>query len=1058
VDRRRVVEVLGERSGSGLLLAGRLVLTTAHLLFPAGRAADKGVVGEVRVRLAGVEDRHAARCVWVRYEGPDRGLDAALLEITSPGWEPPTVAAVRLGRLAGSAEARVHVFGFPDAAVLAGVAELSPVTGIVHTDSGGWSGRPEIVVDGEPERGPGGASRWAGLSGGPVFGAPGGVTGDVLLGVIVGDPAGFASRRLRMIPASAVLGDSVAAVIAERYCGGLVVISYPEPELPAVPQVRHSLPPDTSAFTGRDGELDQITAAVAGTARAGGVVVGAIDGMPGVGKTALAVRIAHLLSDRFPSRQLFINLHAHTPGRAPVTPHDALAGLLTAAGVDPRFVPGDLDGRAAMWRDRMAGQRALLVLDNAASSDQVAPLLPGSGDCLVLITSRRHLGDLPDVTIPVLLDVLTAGQAAQIFTQLTPRAAADPAGVADVVRLAGLLPLAVSLLARVFARHRSWTLADLAAETRDSLLTVKAENSSIAAAFELSYRYLDPAQQRFFDLLGLHPGGIADSYAAAALAGVSLAEALRLLDALHGEGLLTETGYHHFDMHDLLRRYARDHAAADPDHNQALSRLLDYYQYTAAIAQDRLARQTRSGTAPAALASPPAAPMLEHAGQALAWARAERDSLLACLNHVTRAGEQARVTALTAALAALLYRDGPWTEAVGRHATAVQGAQHLGDRLAQAGALNNLGDVRWLTGDYQGAAGDLEQALAIYRDLGDRLGQANALSNLGTVRQLTGDYQGAASDLEQALAIYRDLGDRLGQANALSNLGTLRSAGDYQGAAGDLEQALAIYRDTGNRLGQAGALSNLGTVRQLTGDYQGAAGDLEQALAIYRDIGYRVGQANALFLLGDLRRLTGDFPGAAGDLEQALAIYRDLSDRFGQANALSNLGTVRSVVGDYQGAAGDLEQALAMYRDIGNRLGQANALFCFGIVRRLTGDYPGAADDLEQASAIYRALGERGGQAEALNETGTLNRVSGQPAKAEAYHQQALELARAIGSAPDEARALAGLGRCAATAGHTTRAEALLRQAHEIFQRIGAADALSVVTELNALTSPEPRE
>ena len=271
-----------------------------------------------------------------------------------------------------------------------------------------------------------------------------------------------------------------------------------------------------------------------------------------------------------------------------------------------------------------------------------------------------------------------------MFTRLAPRAAADPAGVAEVVRLAGFLPLAVSLLARVFARHPSWTLADLAADTRAGLLTLKAENSSIAAAFELSYRHLDPAQQRFFDLLGLHPGGTADSYAAAALADISPAEAAGLLDALHREGLLTETGYRRYGMHDLLRRYARDHAAADPDNDQALGRLLDYYQHTAAIAQDRLARQTRPGPPPAAPAAPPAAPVLEDAGQALAWVRAERDSLLACLDHATRVSQHARVIALTAALAELLRRDGPWTEAITRHATARQSARHLGDRLGQA--------------------------------------------------------------------------------------------------------------------------------------------------------------------------------------------------------------------------------------------------------------------------------------------------------------------------------------------------------------------------------------
>jgi tetratricopeptide (TPR) repeat protein len=776
-----------------------------------------------------------------------------------------------------------------------------------------------------------------------------------------------------------------------------------------------TLPRDVAAFTGRDTELQQLIAA-AGSA--GVVAIHTVGGMPGIGKTALVTRAAHLLKDAFPDGQLFVPLHAHTPGREPVAPGDALAGLLTATGVDPRSLPGDLDGRAALWRDRMAGQRVVLVLDNAASSAQVAPLLPGGGDCLVLVTSRRHLGDLPGTVVPLLLDVLPADQAAQMFTRLAPRAAADPAGVAEVVRLAGCLPLAVSLLARVFARHSSWTLADLAADTRAGLLTVKAENSSIAAAFELSYRHLDPALRRNFALLGLHPGGTTDSYAAAALAGISPAEAGGLLDALHGEGLLTEPGYRRYGMHDLLRRYARDHAATDLGTDQALDRLLDYYQHTATLAQDRLARQTRPGAPPATPTVPPAAPALEDAGQALAWARAERDNLLACLDHATRAGQHARVTALTAALAELLRRDGPWTEAITRHTTALQSARHLGDQPGQANTLTDLGNIRRLTDDYPGAVRALEQALAIYRDLGDRLGQANTLNDLGTVQDMTGDHQGAAGNLERALAIYRDLGDRRGQASTLNNLGIMR---------------------------------------RLTGDYPGAARDLERALAIYRDLGGRRGQGNALNNLGNVQGLTGDYLGAAGNLERALAICRDLGDRRGQANALLYLGAVRYQTGDYPGAATDLEQALAIYRDIGHRLGQANALRDLGVVRRETGDYPGAARDLQQALAIHRDIGSRGGEAEVLNETATLHRISGEPAEAEARHLRALELARAIGAALDEGHALAGLARCAAATGHTTRAQLLLRQAHVIFQRIGAADATAVLAELNAFTTPEPR-
>src|SRR5450755_3826574 len=191
----------------------------------------------------------------------------------------------------------------------------------------------------------------------------------------------------------------------------------------------HSLPPDAAAFTGRAEELGIIAAAVADAVGGGGVAIHAIGGMPGVGKTALAIHVAHLLRARFPDRHLFIDLLAHTPGQDPVPAQAALAGLLAAVGVDARVLPGDPEGRASLWRDRMAEQKALLILDNAASSAQVAPLLPGGDGCLVLITSRRHLGDLPGAVVPVLLGALSPDQAQAMFLQLAPRDATEPTAV-----------------------------------------------------------------------------------------------------------------------------------------------------------------------------------------------------------------------------------------------------------------------------------------------------------------------------------------------------------------------------------------------------------------------------------------------------------------------------------------------------------------------------------------------------------------------------------------------------------------------------------------------------
>ena len=780
-----------------------------------------------------------------------------------------------------------------------------------------------------------------------------------------------------------------------------------------------TLPRDIASFTGRQQELQELVEAAAGASSVVGIH--AIGGMAGVGKTAFAVHAAHRLADGFPGGQIFLPLHGHTPGQAPVDPADALATLLATFGVPAGQIPAGLEARMALWRDRLTEKELLLILDDAADSEQVRPLLPGAGGSLVLVTSRRHLSALEDATA-ISLDTLPADEAAALLVRLAGRAglnAADPA-VGEIIRLCGFLPLAIGMVARQLHHHPVWTAAGRAAELAaavDRLELMTTENLSVAAAFNLSYQDLAPDQQRLFRRLGLHPGADIDPYAAAALDGTDLAAARGGLEVLYDQYLLTESAPARYRMHDLIREHARALAdRLDPDRDGAIARLLDYYQHAAARADALITRQT---PAPADGAVPAAVPNLDGRKQALAWARAERASLLACLDHTTGTGQHARVIALTAGIAGLLRSDGPWAEAITRHTAAVQSARYLGDRLGQANALNNLGDVRRLTSDYLGAAQALEQALGISRDLGDRLDQAKALNKLGDVRRLMLDYPAAAQALEQALGISRDLGDRLGQANALNNLGVVRRA---------------------------------------TGDYPGAAQALEQALGISRDLGDRLGQANALNNLGDVRRATGDYPGAAHAQEQALAIHLDLGSLLGQANALNDLGDVRRLTGDYLGAAQALEQALGISRDLGDRLGQANAFLFLGDVRRLTGDYPAAAQALEQALGIYRDLGDRGGEAEALNEKGTLHRVSGDLAQAQGCHQQALDLARAIASSWDEAHALAGLGRCALAAGHATQAEVLLRQALEIFQRIGAAEAPDLLAELDALTGPPPAQ
>jgi DNA-binding SARP family transcriptional activator/tetratricopeptide (TPR) repeat protein len=841
------------------------------------------------------------------------------------------------------------------------------------------------------------------------------------------------------------------------------------PPQPSLAEVRYSLPPDAAAFTGRDAEVELITAAVTGAAGSGGVVaIRAIDGMPGVGKTALAVRAAYLLRDRFPDRQLFIDLRGHTPGQEPVSAEAALAGLLAATGVDPRYLPADLAGRAALWRDRMSGQRALLVLDNAASSAQAAPLLPGGDQCLVLVTSRRHLADLPGAVTPLLLDTLLPEQARQMFIRLAPRAgqpaARSAAGsVAELAGLAGYLPLAISLLARVYNRHAAWSLADLAAETRASLLTLAAETDNVAAAFAVSYQHLDADQQRFFRRLGLHPGTTTDAYAAAALAGVSVGDAARLLDGLHGEGLLTETGYRRYGMHDLIRRYAADRAAADPaaERDRAVSALLGYYQDTAAAAQAQLARHAPVTPAPAGSAPVPAgrraaAPALPDSVAALAWARAERASLLACLDYAARTGDQARLVGLTAGLAALLHHDGPWAEAIARHAAAADAARLLGDQTAEASALSELGNLRRLTADFPAAAADLDAAMAIFCAAGSRLGRAATLNDRGAVRLSAGDLPAATADLEAALASFRALADRRGEASAQHDLGAARLAtGDYPAAIEALSQAQGIFRYLGDQLGQASALFYLGDARRVTGNYPAATVTLASALAMFRDLGIRRGQASALGNLGAVRELTGEYPDAVRDLDESLAIFRDLGNQVGQASALRHLGAVRRLSGDYAGAAWALRESLGIARAIGSQYCEGGALLELAAVRREAGDLAGAASVLAEARAILTDFGDPGTEAEALNEAGLLHRARGDLGPAADCHRQALGLAREIGSPRDEAAALAGLARCDLAAGDPAAAAAGLRQARELFERLGVPEAADVAAELAALRPAE---
>jgi tetratricopeptide (TPR) repeat protein len=682
------------------------------------------------------------------------------------------------------------------------------------------------------------------------------------------------------------------------------------------------------------------------------------------GKTTLAVHAAHRLAGSFPGGQFFLPLHAHTPGQRPVEPADALASLLLTAGVPAAQIPPGVEARAARWRDHVAGRKILLVLDDAAGHEQVRPLLPGTAGSLVLVTSRRRLAALEDAAVAS-LDILPPGEAAVLLARLTGRPGVGPedAGVGEITRLCGYLPLAIGMLASQLRHHPAWAPAQLAANlaaAQDRLALMRAENLSVGAAFGLSYADLTQGPQRLFRRLGLVPGPDFDAYAAAALDHTSLDEARHCLDELYDQHLLAEPAPGRYQLHDLLRQHARALAAADDpaEADTATGRLLDYYLHAAATAGQHFATWAGAARRPPPGRPPAQAPDLSTLGQAAAWLEAERANLHAAADDAASRARFSYAIAIPAAMSGFLAARGYWDQAAALHRSALTVARQAGDRAGEAGTLGELGVVQRETGDYPAAAASLAQAVALYGGAGDLRGQGYALTRLGFLHVVTGDYPAAAANHQQALALARRVSDRRAEADALTHLGLLQQlTGDYPAAAASLRRALALCRDLGDLPGQAYALNGLAVVRQETGEYPAAAASQQQALALFGDLGDLLGQAYALNDLGLVQQETGDYPAAAASHQQALALFADLGNRLGQAEALNRLGELATRTADAAQAREHHTQALAIARDISAAPEEARALEGLGQSHLHDGNPGQAAAHLRQAVTIYRRIG-----------------------------------------------------------------------------------------------------
>jgi transcriptional regulator with XRE-family HTH domain/tetratricopeptide (TPR) repeat protein len=655
--------------------------------------------------------------------------------------------------------------------------------------------------------------------------------------------------------------------------------------------VPRQLPPGVRHFNGRRAELDFLACLLATPGAPGGggtVVISAIGGTAGVGKTALAIHWAHQAAGHFPDGQLYVNLRGFYPAGTPLTPAEAVRGFLHALGVPPERIPAEGDAQAALYRSLLAERRMLIVLDNARDEDQVRPLLPASPVSMVIITSRNQLAGLAaaDGAQLLRLDTLAHDEAVQLLTARigASRADVEPAAIHEIARLCAHLPLALAVVAAQAAARPGIPLTALADELRDTAGRLEVLDAgdpavSVHAVFSWSYRQLSTDAARMFRLLGLHPGPDISVPAAASLAAVSEPRARRLLRDLARDSLVTEHVPGRYAFHDLLRAYAtdkaRDHHSA-PDRDAAIGRILDHYLHTAAHAAFLLQPSREK----IALAPPRPGVAPERPGdhrQALAWFEAEHQVLLAAVTVALGMGSDSHAWQLPWAMTEYLYRRGYLRARVTAFGSAVAAATRLDDARGQAVSLRALGSACIDAADYDQARTHLERCLAQYQRLGDRRGEAWTQVGFSRLAEVQRRYADALGHGEQALRLYQAIGDQAGEALVLSSIAWAHALlGNHLRARAFGEQSLALIARLGDCNFECHAWGTLGYAELHLGDPSRAAAHFETALSLCREHGDRYTEAEILTLAGDARHAVGEPLQARQAWREALAIYDNI--------------------------------------------------------------------------------------------------------------------------------------------------------------------------------------
>jgi len=764
------------------------------------------------------------------------------------------------------------------------------------------------------------------------------------------------------------------------------------------------LPAQVAGFAGRDEQLAELDALLAEGA---GATIVTIGGTAGAGKTALAVQWAQRRRDRFPGGQLYLNLGGYSGG-SPVHPAQALATFLRALGVPAEQVPVDVTEAGALYRTLVSDRRLLVVLDNAASPDQIRPLLPGGARCVTLVTSRDRLAGLiaRDGACPLTLGELTPeGAEALLNGLLGARATDHPAATAELARLCGRLPLALRIAAAHLVCRPRRPVADLVEEltagNRLAMLAVPGdEQSAVRAAFDLSYAALKPEASRLFRLAGLVPVAEVTLPAAAALADLDPTRARTLLSELADAHLIEELTPGRYAWHDLLHLYAAELADVEDtpaERAAAMLRLYEFYLRTAGAAAKLLYPQMQRLPEPAG-----GRPGLTFGGSAaaLAWLDAERPTMVALVRHGGQAAPLRRHTWLLADTLrgyfwTRRYADDWLTTAAGGLAAATA----ADDPHGRAAAHLSLAQAYRSLSRHEAAVEHFAQARIDAGLAGWRQGEAAALGSLANLYRDQGRLTDAAEHHRQALAIYRDTGGRGGEAVSLGNLGNvLIESGSLAEGIARLTEGMALYHELGSVNGQAMMHNSLGYAHLGAGRIDAALAAFDRALVLHREAGSREGEADTMVNMGEANREAGAYPEATGLARSGLDLAVDVGDRRIQADAHNLLGSIATRLGDLETAAGEHRDALRLAGEVGHGKGTAAALIGLAEADLAAGRHTEAYDGAVEALEVTRRTGFGILEADALTVVAAAALTgAAPPAEATGYARKALAAHRRIG-------------------------------------------------------------